>query len=76
MPQRIADSRDARGTAESPCSGARARISLVRNALATHSGDFAAITPMAKAKWTKVLDYNWHDCNGLREVMLRVFSAG
>jgi hypothetical protein len=53
---------------------AAGRISFVRNALATHSGDFAAITPTAKAKWTKVLDYNWHDCNGLREVMLHVFS--
>ena len=29
-------------------------------------------------KWTKVLDHNWHDCYGLRELMMHVAveSAG
>jgi hypothetical protein len=28
------------------------------------------LTAVAKAKWTKVLNYNWHDCNGMREVTI------
>lgn len=30
------------------------------------------LTPVVKAKWTKLLQKNFHDCNGLRELMIRV----
>jgi len=49
---------------------ASSRIAAVRDQLKngrpTHN-----LTAVAKAKWTKVLDYNWHDCNGMREVAIR-----
>ena len=48
------------------------RISFVREQLLKRHHEFDALTPTAKAKWTKVLDYNWHDCYGLRELMLHV----
>jgi hypothetical protein len=48
------------------------RISYVREQLLKRNHKFEALTPTAKAKWTKVLDYNWHDCYGLRELMLHV----
>ncbi len=40
---------------------AAARISYARNQL-TKRKTYARLTPVAKAKWTKLLDYNWHDC--------------
>lgn len=46
------------------------RIAFVRNQLGTKRSALD-LTPVAKAKWAKVLDYNWHDCNGLREVTIR-----
>ena len=49
---------------------AAARIDYVRQQLARKKSA-AALTAVANAKWTKVLDYNWHDCNGMREVTLR-----
>lgn len=53
---------------------ASARIAAVRTQLARKE-DANALTPVAKAKWTKVLDYNWHDCNGLRELTLIAASG-
>ncbi len=43
------------------------RIRDVRDMLAARHGDYAALTPTAKGKWTRGLQHNWHDCNGLRE---------
>ena len=47
------------------------RIRYVRDMLARNDGDYAALTPTAKGKWTKALEHNWHDCNGLRALMVR-----
>ena len=47
------------------------RILYVRQMLETRGGDYLGLTPTAKAKWTKALQHNWHDCNGLREFVLR-----
>ena len=44
------------------------RIRAVRGQL-TRRGDYAALTKTVKAKWTKALKHNWHDCNGLRELV-------
>ena len=35
-------------------------------------GHYDAMTPTAKRKWTVVLDYNWDDCHGLRELAITV----
>mgnify|MGYP004008006043 FL=1 len=32
-------------------------------------GDYSKLTPVAKAKRTKVLKHNWYDCDGLRMLM-------
>lgn len=47
------------------------RIRYVRNMLEKKDGQFAALTPTAKAKWTKALEHNLHDCKGLRALMVR-----
>lgn len=47
------------------------RIRYVRSMLTKKGGDYDALTAVAKAKWTKALEHNWHDCNGMREVILR-----
>ena len=52
---------------------ASARIAAVRKQIAVRP-DASRLTAVAKAKWTKVLDYNWHDCNGLRE--LTIIASG
>ena len=49
------------------------RIRTVRDQLARH-GSHAAMTPVAKAKWTKVLTHNYHDCAGLAHVLRTVFA--
>jgi hypothetical protein len=46
------------------------RIRYVREML-QRKDDYAALTPTAKAKWTKALEHNWHDCDGLRQLVLR-----
>ena len=51
-----------------------ARIRAVREALQTR-GAFEALTPTQKRKWASLLEHNWHDCNGMREV-LRIAEAG
>lgn len=45
-------------------------ISDVRSQLARR-GDFGALTPVAKSKWTNLLNHNRDDCVGLRAVMIR-----
>jgi hypothetical protein len=45
----------------------------VRGQLARR-GDYAALTGTVKGKWTKALKHNWHDCNGLRELVVRVVA--
>jgi hypothetical protein len=47
------------------------RIRYVREMLDNKGSDYSALTSTAKAKWTKALEHNWHDCNGLRELMIR-----
>lgn len=47
------------------------RIREVRRQIAVR-GSFDALTPVAKAKWTKALDHNRHDCLGLAAVMQTV----
>ena len=37
--------------------------------------DFSALTATAKRKWTNLLHYNFHDCNGMRAVAVTA-SAG
>lgn len=49
------------------------RIRTVRDQLVKH-GCHAAMTPVAKAKWTKVLTHNFHDCAGLAHVVRIVFA--
>jgi hypothetical protein len=44
------------------------RIRAVRGQLARR-GAYAALTRTVKGKWTKALKHNWHDCNGLRELV-------
>jgi hypothetical protein len=39
--------------------------------LMKRGGNFSALTPTVKAKWTKALKHNWHDCDGLRDLTLR-----
>jgi hypothetical protein len=46
------------------------RIRDVREMLNRKDGDYAKLTPVAKAKWTKALLHNWHDCVGLRALMI------
>ena len=50
------------------------RLRDVRDQLKTR-GHYKRLTRIAKGKWTKLLEYNWHDCNGLREVVLRAATA-
>ena len=50
------------------------RIRTVRDQLVRH-GSHAAMTPVAQAKWTKVLTHNYHDCAGLAHVLRVVFGA-
>ena len=45
------------------------RILYVRNQV-LRKGNFDAISPSAKTKWTNVLSHNYHNCVGLRHVMV------
>ena len=47
------------------------RIRDVRNGLQKRDGQYELLTPTMKGKWTKALQHNWYDCNGLRELMIR-----
>ena len=44
------------------------RIRDARNAIVKR-GDWASMTPVQKRKWRSLLAHNWHDCNGMRELM-------
>ena len=46
------------------------RIRYVREML-QRKESYGAITSAAKAKWTKSLEHNWYDCDGLRQLVLR-----
>ena len=48
------------------------RIRDVRNMLNNKDGDYSALTPTAKGKWTKSLNHNWHDCNGMRALLIAI----
>lgn len=47
------------------------RISYVRDQMIRRGGH-SALTRVAKAKWTNLLNHNYDDCVGLRAVMIRV----
>lgn len=49
---------------------AASRIRDVRRQILKR-GSYEAITPVAKAKWTKLLSHNEWDCRGTRHVLLR-----
>ena len=48
------------------------RIRYVRQQLLSKHGEYSALTRVAKGKWTNLLKHNWHDCGGLREILVRV----
>jgi hypothetical protein len=49
------------------------RIRAVRQQLEKR-GTYDQITPVVKAKWSKVLTHNFHDCAGLAHVVQTVFA--
>lgn len=50
------------------------RIQAVRAALERTGGRYDLLTSVQKAKWTKVLGHNRHDCEGMRTFCLRAAS--
>lgn len=50
------------------------RIRYVRNQLANHCNDYGSVTNVTKAKWTKLLGHNFHDCRGLRDLFIKCVS--
>lgn len=50
------------------------RVRYVRDMLEKKGGEYSALTPTAKRKWTNALMHNFHDCNGLRELVMRCTS--
>lgn len=50
------------------------RILYVRNQV-LRKGSFDVISPSAKRKWTNVLSHNYHDCVGLRHVMVSLSKS-
>lgn len=48
------------------------RILHVRNMLNRWNGDVNKLTNTAKSKWTKVLNHNWYDCIGTRQLMITI----
>ena len=46
------------------------RIRDVKTQIERHNA-FADLSPVAKAKWTKLLRHNLHDCSGMRAVVQR-----
>lgn len=46
------------------------RIKAVKEMLEKR-GEFEKMTPVVKAKWTKLLDHNEIDCRGMKELVLR-----
>ena len=52
------------------------RIRYVRDMLIRHDGNYRKLTSTAKGKWTKACLHNWHDCEGMRELMIRCALDG
>ena len=50
------------------------RIRKVREMLKKKGGNYSALTGTKKGQWTKVLKHNWHDCDGLRALILECVS--
>ena len=50
------------------------RIRHIRHQLIKRRGDYDALTPVTKAKWTNMLEHNRHDCVGLSELFIRMVS--
>jgi len=47
------------------------RIRYIRHQLVRHGSDYRSVTSVTKAKWTKLLAHNFHDCWGLLELFIR-----
>ena len=45
------------------------RIRAVRTQLKKRNGHWASLTAVTKAKWTKLLKHNYHDCVGMKHVL-------
>ena len=48
------------------------RIRYVRDQLIKKHGNWDAVTPGAKRKWTNAMLHNWHDCYGTYQLMKQV----
>jgi len=48
------------------------RISAMERALKTHEQNYAKVTPVVKGKWTKVLNYNKQDVEGMKFALERI----
>jgi len=46
------------------------RIRKVREMLKNKGGDYSALTGTKKGQWDRALKHNWHDCDGLRVLIL------
>ena len=51
------------------------RLRYVRKQLAAHQGRFKRCSEGAKERWRLLLDYNEHDCRGMRVLMRKVVRA-
>ena len=49
------------------------RLKYVTDQL-SKKNDYEKLTPVAKAKWTKLLNYNKNDCEGLRKLVLKAID--
>ena len=48
------------------------RIIAMERALKTHKQNYANVTPVVKGKWTKVLNYNKQDVEGMKFALERI----
>jgi hypothetical protein len=44
-------------------------LRLVREQLAAKNGQYGSISDTAKARWTKLIEYNEHDVKGMRHLV-------
>jgi hypothetical protein len=51
------------------------RIKHVKDQLITRGWSYDALTPVAKAKWTKLLDHNRHDVLGMIELVKKAIEG-
>jgi hypothetical protein len=49
-------------------------LKYLRSELLRKNGQHSLLTATSKSKWTRVLSHNFHDCHGMRELMLRATS--